>query len=89
MRQKNQNPHRYAEAFLLEPLVFHVLGRSRVLLSLPTSPSTLARSVPKAGAPNCDTPPLTTASEATGNELPPYLPPARKRFSVFFLTLQI
>ena len=41
--------------------------------------------MPKTGVPNYDAPPLPTASEASGNELPP----ARKMFSDFFSNLQI
>ena len=70
---------------LLEPLVLHVLCRSRVHLSLSTWTASLARSVPKAGAPNCDTPTLTTADEAGGNELPPYL--LIKKVPLFFMKI--
>ena len=75
--------------FWLEPLVLHVLCRSRVHLSLSTWTTSLARSVPKPGAPTCDTPPLTTASEASGDDWATEWPTDRKRFSDFFSNLQI
>ena len=42
----------------------------------------------KARAPNYDAPPLPTASEASGNDLPPSLPTDRKSFSDFYENLQ-
>ena len=41
--------------------------------------------VRKARAPNYDAPPLPTASEASGNELPPYLPP--EKVSLIFMKI--
>ena len=42
----------------------------------------------KARAPNYDAPPLQTAGEARGDDLPTDLPPSRKSFSDFYENLQ-